>query len=62
MTKILTFLAQASHEMVPPEVAMIMFGIVRYLFLSTQILEPALRCVVNNFVSERNSTEAMAVG
>ncbi|KAL5505317.1 hypothetical protein EMCRGX_G006730 [Ephydatia muelleri] len=45
VTKILTFLAQASHELIPPEV-----------------LEPAIKTVVNNFVTERNSEDAMAIG
>ena len=29
---------------------------------SFQVLEPAVRTVVNNFVSERNTSEVMAVG
>ena len=29
---------------------------------SIQVIEPALRAVVNNFVSERNASEVMAVG
>jgi hypothetical protein len=39
------FVAQASHEVVPPDV-----------------LEPVLRTLVNNFVSERNSSDVMAIG
>ncbi|KAL1448110.1 hypothetical protein WDU94_015567 [Cyamophila willieti] len=39
------FVAQASHELVPPDV-----------------LEPVLRALVNNFVTERNSSDAMAMG
>lgn len=39
------FIAQASHELVPPDV-----------------LEPVLRTLVNNFVSERNSSDVMAIG
>lgn len=45
VTRLLSFLAQASHELVPPE-----------------IIEPALRTVVDNFVTERNSSEAIAIG
>jgi len=43
--KILLFGAQASHDLVPPE-----------------ILEPMVRTVVNNFVTERNANEVVAVG
>lgn len=45
VTKLLLFVAQASHEYVPPDA-----------------LEPVLRTLVNNFVTERNSTDAMAIG
>ncbi|CAB4027968.1 SDA1 homolog, partial [Paramuricea clavata] len=45
VTKMLTFYAQASHELVPPEV-----------------VEPGLKTIVNNFVTERNSNEVIAVG
>ena len=45
VTKILQYLAQASHELVPPDV-----------------LEPLLKLIANNFVTERNSNEVMAVG
>ncbi|XP_028397743.1 protein SDA1 homolog isoform X2 [Dendronephthya gigantea] len=45
VTKMLTFYAQACHELVPPEV-----------------VEPGLRAIVNNFVTERNSSEVIAVG
>ncbi|XP_064386639.1 protein SDA1 homolog isoform X2 [Halichondria panicea] len=45
VTRILTFLAQACHELVPPD-----------------ILQPTLRAVVYNFVSERNSSEVIVVG
>lgn len=41
----LQFVAQASHELVPPDA-----------------IEPALRAIVNNFVTERNSGEVMAIG
>ena len=37
-------------------------GCLGHPFLDTQVLEPAVRAVVNNFVSERNSSEVMAVG
>ncbi|XP_072040990.1 protein SDA1 homolog [Amphiura filiformis] len=45
VTKVLLFAAQATHELVPPE-----------------IIETLLRCIVNNFVTERNSNDVMAVG
>lgn len=45
VTKLLQFVAQASHELVPPDV-----------------LEPVLKTLVNNFVSERNSADVMAIG
>ncbi|XP_049827826.1 protein SDA1 homolog [Schistocerca gregaria] len=45
VTKMLQFAAQASHELVPPDV-----------------LEPVLKTVVNNFVTERNSSDVMAIG
>nr|CAG4651672.1 EOG090X030C [Triops cancriformis] len=45
VTRMLQFVAQASHELVPPDV-----------------LEPVLKALVNNFVTERNSAEVMAVG
>ncbi|XP_063983452.1 protein SDA1 homolog [Diachasmimorpha longicaudata] len=45
VTKLLQFVAQSSHELVPPEV-----------------LEPLLKTLVNNFVTERNSADVMAIG
>ena len=41
----LLFAAQASHELLPPDV-----------------MEPVIKAIVNNFVSERNSSEVIAVG
>ncbi|UJR16558.1 hypothetical protein I4U23_003459 [Adineta vaga] len=45
VTKILLFVAQASHEYVPPD-----------------ILQSICKTVANNFITERNSGEVMAVG
>lgn len=45
VTRILQFAAQASHELVPPEV-----------------IEPVVKAIANNFITERNSTDVMAVG
>ncbi|KAM3964552.1 SDA1 domain containing protein Mys45A [Aphomia sociella] len=45
VTRILQFAAQASHELVPPEV-----------------VEPVMKAIANNFITERNSTDVMAVG
>lgn len=45
VTRILQFSAQASHELVPPEV-----------------IEPVVKAIANNFITERNSTDVMAVG
>jgi len=45
VTKLMTYFAQACHELVPPEV-----------------IESGLKAIVNNFVTERNSNEVMAVG
>lgn len=45
VTRILQFAAQASHELIPPEV-----------------LEPVMKAIANNFITERNSTDVMAVG
>lgn len=45
VTRILQFAAQASHELVPPEV-----------------IEPVMKAITNNFITERNSTDVMAVG
>lgn len=45
VTKLLTYFAQACHDLVPPEV-----------------IESGLKAIVNNFVTERNSNEVMAVG
>lgn len=45
VTRILQFAAQASHELVPPE-----------------LIEPVIKTLVNNFVSERNSSDVMAIG
>ncbi|XP_014481639.1 PREDICTED: protein SDA1 homolog [Dinoponera quadriceps] len=45
VTKLLQFVAQASHELLPPDV-----------------LEPVLKTLVNNFVTERNSADVMAIG
>jgi protein SDA1 len=41
----MTYLAQASHDLVPPEV-----------------LEPVVRAVANNFITERNTSDAIAMG
>uniref|UniRef100_A0A182WFG3 Protein SDA1 n=1 Tax=Anopheles minimus TaxID=112268 RepID=A0A182WFG3_9DIPT len=45
VTRILQFAAQASHELIPPE-----------------IIEPVVKTLVNNFVTERNSSDVMAIG
>lgn len=45
VTRILQFAAQASHELVPPDV-----------------MEPVLKTIANNFVTERNSSDVMAIG
>lgn len=45
VTKLLKFVAQASHELLPPDV-----------------MQPVLKTLVNNFVTERNSSDAMAIG
>lgn len=45
VTKILVIAAQASHELVPPE-----------------MIESILMTIANNFITERNSSEVMAVG
>uniref|UniRef100_A0A8C1RRX5 Protein SDA1 n=1 Tax=Cyprinus carpio TaxID=7962 RepID=A0A8C1RRX5_CYPCA len=45
VTKILLCAAQASHQLVPPE-----------------IIEPVIKTIANNFVTDRNSGEAMTVG
>ncbi|CAB3253470.1 unnamed protein product [Arctia plantaginis] len=45
VTRILLFAAQASHELVPPEV-----------------IEPVMKAIANNFITERNTTDVMAVG
>lgn len=45
VTRILQFTAQASHELIPPDV-----------------IEPVLKTLANNFVSERNSSDVMAIG
>lgn len=45
VTRILQFAAQASHELIPPEV-----------------IDPVMKAIANNFITERNSTDVMAVG
>lgn len=45
VTRILQFVAQASHELVPPDV-----------------IEPLLKTLANNFITERNSSDVMAIG
>ncbi|XP_067663845.1 protein SDA1 homolog isoform X1 [Haliotis asinina] len=45
VTKLLLYVAQASHELVPPDV-----------------MEEVLVTISNNFITERNSREVMAVG
>lgn len=45
VTRILQFAAQASHELVPPD-----------------IIEPLLKTLSNNFITERNSSDVMAIG
>ncbi|XP_078044926.1 SDA1 domain containing protein Mys45A isoform X2 [Augochlora pura] len=45
VTKLLQFVAQSCHELVPPDV-----------------LEPILKTLANNFVTERNSADVMAIG
>ncbi|XP_041359788.1 protein SDA1 homolog [Gigantopelta aegis] len=45
VTRLLLFAAQASHELVPPD-----------------ILEEVMMTIANNFITERNSSDVMAVG
>lgn len=45
VTKLLAFAAQASHELVPPDV-----------------IETLIRVIANNFITEKNSSEVIAVG
>ena len=45
VTKILLYLAQASHELIPPD-----------------LLQSIAKTIANNFITERNSGEVMAVG
>ncbi|XP_059490536.1 protein SDA1 homolog [Neocloeon triangulifer] len=45
VTRLLQFVAQAAHELVPPD-----------------IIQPILKTLVNNFVTERNSSDVMAIG
>lgn len=45
VTHLLLFAAQASHDLVPPE-----------------IIDQVIRTIANNFISDRNSGEVMAVG
>ncbi|XP_017757293.1 PREDICTED: protein SDA1 homolog isoform X2 [Eufriesea mexicana] len=45
VTKLLQFIAQACHELVPPDT-----------------LEPTVKILANNFVTERNSADVMAIG
>ena len=45
VTKLLTYVAQAAHDLVPPD-----------------IIEPVLRTLADQFVTERNASEVMAVG
>lgn len=45
VTRILQFAAQASHELIPPD-----------------IIEPVLKTLANNFITERNSSDVMAIG
>lgn len=45
VTRILQFVAQASHELLPPDA-----------------LEPVLKTLANNFITERNSSDVMAIG
>ncbi|XP_055541630.1 protein SDA1 homolog [Wyeomyia smithii] len=45
VTRILQFAAQASHELVPPD-----------------LIESVIKTLVNNFVTERNSSDVMAIG
>ncbi|XP_014295711.1 protein SDA1 homolog [Microplitis demolitor] len=45
VTKLLQCIAQASHELVPPDV-----------------MEPVVKALVNNFITERNSGDVIAIG
>lgn len=45
VTRLLQFMAQASHELVPPDA-----------------IEPLLKTIANNFVTERNTSDVMAIG
>lgn len=45
VVRILQFAAQASHELVPPDV-----------------IEPVLKTLANNFITERNSSDVIAIG
>lgn len=45
VVRILQFAAQASHELIPPDV-----------------IEPVLKTLANNFITERNSSDVIAIG
>ena len=45
VTRILQFAAQASHDLIPPD-----------------IIESVLKTLANNFITERNSSDVMAIG
>lgn len=45
MTKLLLYVAQASHAQVPPDA-----------------VQAVVRCIADNFVTDRNSAEAITVG
>jgi protein SDA1 len=65
---LLTFAAQAVHEVVPPDVSNQLvafinsvFRIIHFLF-ALKVGEALLKTISNNFITERNSFEVMAVG
>jgi protein SDA1 len=45
VTKVLVYLAQSCHDLVPPDIVM-----------------PCVRAITDNFITERNAPEVMAVG
>lgn len=75
VTKLLLFFSQACHELVPPEVNQpftfvinlseffplhfLQQGVHDVIF---KVVESGVKTIANNFVTERNSNEVMAVG
>jgi protein SDA1 len=62
VAKMLWFAAIASHELVPPEVSFFFFYESILNIFNLKNIEQMLKTIANNFITERNTSEVIAIG